>query len=78
MCDELEDNTIESRECAKCKGVSHHICPSNLVALYLQRDITHSYIYCSLDCMMSMEQATPMNGIEEIAAIKGTIEIYYK
>ena len=69
MCYELEDNPIDSRECVKYEGVSHHLFPKNMAALYLQRDITHSYIYCSLDCMMSMEQATPMERNEEIVAI---------
>ena len=78
VCDELEDNTIHSRECAKCKGVSHHICPRNLVALYLQRGITHITVYCSKYCMMSMEQATATDGNEEITAIESTIEFYYK
>ena len=62
----------------KWEGVYHHFWSNNIAVLSLQRDIPDSTAYYSQYFMMSMEQATPMNGIEEIAAIKGTIEIYYK
>ena len=49
-----------------------------MTALYLQRDITHSTVYCIQACMMSMEQAMLMGGNEEITVIESTIEVYYK
>ena len=58
---ELENNPIDSRECEKYERVSHHLCPNNMAALYLKMDITHSTVYRSQACMMSMEQATPMD-----------------
>ena len=60
VCDELEDNPIDSPECAKCKEVSHNIPPNSMADFYLQRDITCINVYCSQDCMVSMDQATPM------------------
>ena len=78
MRDELENNPIDSRECTKCKGVSHHLFPKNTADLYLQRGITLSSVYCSPACMMSMEQAMSMDGNEKIVAIRSNIEVYHK
>ena len=73
MCGELGDNPIYSQDCAKCKGVSHHLFSNNMAALYLQRDIPIIDVYCSQSYMMSMDQATP-----KIVAIESNIEFYYK
>ena len=66
MCAELEDNPIDSQECKKCEVVSHDLFPNNVSALFLQRDITHITIYCGQYCMVSMDQATLMDGNEEV------------
>ena len=46
--------------------------------LYFQRDIPPSNVYCSQSCIISMYQATPMDGNEDIVLIKSNIEVYYK
>ena len=40
--------------------------------------MTHSTVYYSQACMMSMDQATPIDRNIESAAINSTIEVYYK
>ena len=62
VCDKWEDNPNDSRDCAKCEGVSHHICSKNVADFYLQRDIHPSIFYCSQACMMSMDKAMSVDG----------------
>ena len=44
----------------------------------MQRDFPLSTVYWSQDCVLSMDQETPMGGNEEIVAIESNIEVYYK
>ena len=51
VCDELEDNPVDSRECAEYEGVFHNTFPNSGAALYLQRDNAHITVYFSQVCM---------------------------